>query len=172
MSGLASTTTRLLALFATVLPLLVVTRAEAQAGRALARTVERRAMARFAGREMAAMLRRDAARDARLTVRALPKTISTHRYVSGKSILGELTEGLRTGAHTTSRALPGRPLGALSAQRKLGLPEAPGWRLRIEWPKGWPVRKAKALGGKPGVGEITSPRALPRSAVKGAVRLR
>lgn len=162
----------LLALALNVTALLApVERAEAQPSRALARAVERRAVARFSVREALALVRRDAARDGRLPVRELAKKVTTHRYVSGKNLFRELNEGLRAGSHTTSRAVSGRLPSALTAQRKLGLPSVPGWRLKIEWPKGWPVRKGKVLGGGRGVGEMTSPRALPPSAVKGAIRL-
>lgn len=146
--------------------------AAAQASRALVRALERRAAERAVRHEAMSVLRRDAARDAGVAATTLNKNLTTHRYVTGKKLLPELQRGLRPGAHTSSRALPGRPPNAATAQRIFGLPERPAWRLRIEWPKGWPVRKAKALGGRPGVGEITSRRALPRSAVKGAIRLR
>jgi len=145
--------------------------AGAQVGRGLTRAIERRAASSVASRKLAAVMRRDAARDAKAAIRALPRKLTTHRYVGGANLLSELKGGLRAGRHTTSLARPGRPPSSMTAQRDLGLPRLPDWRLKIVWPKGWPVRKTKALGGAPGRGEITSPLALPPSAVKGAVRL-
>ena len=172
MQATSLSTTIRLALFAIAVLHLSASSADAQVARGLTRALERRAASGAAGRELAALLRRDAARESRAAVRALPKKLTTHRYVGSADQLAEMRSGLRAGSHTTSRAAAGRPPGPLTAQRNLGLPRAPEWRLKIEWPKGWPVRKAKALGGTPGRGEITSPLALPPSAVKGAIRLR
>jgi hypothetical protein len=78
----------------------------------------------------------------------------------------EMRKGLKAGTHVTSRLSAGRPLTAVHAQRRYGLPVRPEVRERIVLPKGTMVRMNKALGGEPGVGEITVDRRAPADVVR------
>lgn len=83
----------------------------------------------------------------------------------------ELKRGIKHGRHMTSRAYPGRPLKGASAQARYGLPQQPQVRMTVALPKGTMVRRNRALGGAPGVGEITPARRVDRRAVKKVVPL-
>jgi len=119
-----------------------------------------------------ANLRRDAARDRLLPAKALTRPRSVFRYTSPAQAAREAKVGIPARSHFTSRAGPGRPLSGSAAQKRYGLPRIPLVRERITLPAGQPVRAGRAIGGSPGIGELTSPKPLPPGAVRGSVRLK
>jgi hypothetical protein len=110
------------------------------------------------------LLRRDFFRDRTLPVRRLKEPRTVHRYTTWERVLREL-QGLPAGTHTTARARPGRPLSPETAQRRYGLPAKPEVRETIRLPEGTLIRQGKALGGRPGVGEIVTARRVPPEAI-------
>jgi hypothetical protein len=134
--------------------------------RAVARSIERRPAPGLTN-----MLRRDLSRD-----RATPPSIlSRDRIVSRYTVLPrakvEARNGLASGTHLTSRVRPGRPLSANGAQKRLGLPSRPEAQERVLLKRGTSVRFNKALGGKPGVGEITIVKRAPRTVLQNVRRI-
>jgi len=121
---------------------------------------------------MRRILRQDWLRDSGTAARALSRPRTVHRYLSRERAALEAREGIAPGRHMTATARPGRPLSAENAQRRYGLPETPEVRQTLRLPAGFPARSNKALGGAPGYGEITSPRALPPAAIRRNVPLR
>jgi hypothetical protein len=163
---------------------LAVPSAEASWGRILGRTALKRALGGGAARGEAAaaaatrrtasqlgkqpadyVLRVDRARDAATPAAALGRERVVQRYTSAAQAEKEAASGIAPGSHMTSRSARGRPLSAEGAQGKYGLMEPPEKVLTVRVPGNQPVRLNKALGGRPGVGELTSPEALPPSAV-------
>ena len=117
-------------------------------------------------REIREVLRRDLVRDRRLPVSRLERPLTVHRYTTLSQARRELREGLAPGTHTTAHARPGRPPSPETAQRRYGLPRKPEARETISLPEGTPVRRGKALGGRPGVGEIITARRVPPEAIR------
>lgn len=143
-------------------------------GGSLARSVFRGTMkgaTRAFRRGPGQILRRDLLRDRATRVRPLARNRTVFRYTTKKQARQELRRGIRPGSHTTSRAVPGRPPGPGLAQRRYGLPRQPQVRETIHLPKGHPVRLNKALGGRPGTGEITSTKPLSPKAIRKVVPL-
>jgi hypothetical protein len=130
-----------------------------------------RGEARAAERQSASVLRRDLLRDRATASRALASERSTFRYTTKAQAKRELRGGIRQGSHLTSRAYPGRPLKAASAQARYGLPRRPEVRMTVDLPKGTEVRTNRALGGAPGVGEVTTVRRTNPSAIRKVVPL-
>lgn len=114
---------------------------------------------------------REAARDAATPAKPLPKSTSVWRYTSKEEAEAAARQGLAPNKHLTAKTTPGRPPRAKTAQERYGLAREPEVRMKIELPEGQPVRRNKAVGGAPGVGEITSPKKLPPEAVKGVTLL-
>ena len=112
------------------------------------------------------LLRRDFRRDRTLPVRRLKAPRTVHRYTTWERALRELQKGLPAGTHTTARARPGRPPSPEVAQRRYGLPRKPEARETIRLPEGALIRQGKALGGRPGVGEIVTARRVPPEAIR------
>lgn len=139
--------------------------AEAGLGRTVARGAWRSSTGKLWGRSAAKVLRRDLVRDRAIKARPLARSRTVFRYTSKAQARTELRRGILPGRHMTSRGGAGRPLGAAAAQRRYGLPGRPQVRETIRVPKGQPVRTAKALGGRPGVGELTSSKRLSPSAI-------
>ncbi len=129
----------------------------------------RRAATRAVNERMAALLRRDLARDARVVPRALERPRTVFRYTTRAQSELDLRAGIRPGAHMTSTGGSGRPLGGAEAQRRYGLPKRPEVRETISLPKGLDVRKAKAIGGSPGAGELTSLTRIDARQIRGAI---
>jgi hypothetical protein len=136
-------------------------------GGSLARSLERRSAP-----SMASILRRDLSRDRVTPPRILSRDRVVNRYTTLPRAKGEARKGLAAGTHLTSRVRPGRPLTARSAQSRLGLPTRPQARERVLLPQGTSVRFNKALGGKPGVGEITIVKPAPRTVLRDVRRIR
>lgn len=130
----------------------------------LGKSVGRAAMARIFKQD----LRNHATTAAKPLVR--PRTV--HRYTTRAQGRREAASGLTPNTHMTVRARPGRPPSPATAQRRYGLPYPPRVRETIRLPKGFHVRHNKAVGGAPGVGELTSPRAVPPSRIQRTVPLR
>jgi len=112
------------------------------------------------------LLRRDLLRDRALPVRKLKEPRTVHRYTTRDRALRETQKGLPAGTHATARARRGRPPSAKTAQRTYGLPKPPEVRETIRLPEGTPVRQGKALGGRPGVGEIVLAQPVPPEAIR------
>ncbi len=112
-----------------------------------------------------ALLRRDLVRDRAIVPRPLTRQRTVFRYTSRKQAAVEARRGIPPGRHLTSTGGPGRPLSRVTAQKRYGLPRRPQVRETIRLPKGYPVRTAKVVGGRPGVGELTSPKRLSPTAI-------
>lgn len=141
-------------------------------GRAAARGLSRGLFRRSAvSRSGSTLLRRDLVRDRAIKARPLSRQRTVFRYTSKTQARAERRRGILPGRHMTSNGGSGRPLGAVAAQKRYGLPQQPRVRETIRLPKGVPVRSAKAVGGGPGVGELTSSKRLPPGAITRVVRL-
>lgn len=112
------------------------------------------------------VLRRDVIRDQRTKARALTRDRTVFRYTSKKEAQKEMRRGIAPGRHMTAKGGRGRPLSAPHAKRRYGLPKKPEVRETIHLWKGHPLRHNRALGGEPGVGELTSPKRVPPSAIE------
>jgi len=134
---------------------------------ALARSLERRPAP-----SMTSILRRDLSRDRATAPRILSRDRIVNRFTTLPTAKVEARRGLTSGTHLTSRVGPGRPLSALSAQKRLGLPVRPEVRERILLKRGTSVRLNKALGGQPGVGEITIVKPAPKTVLRDVRRIR
>jgi hypothetical protein len=121
---------------------------------------------------MARSLAKDARRDAGTVSTRLRGERKVFRYVSKPTAAKELRFGISSGRHMTAHTGPGRPLKGLTAMRRYGLPERPEVRETVRLPKSFPARFNRALGGSPGVGEITSPARVPRKSITREIRLR
>jgi len=126
--------------------------AHGQLGKALARGAERN-LARSAGRSWFSILRRDLVRDRATRAEKLASSRSVFRYTTTDRAKIESRVGIPAGSHLTTRTFPGRPSASL-AQKRFGLPTRPTARERVLLPKGTVVRLNKAVGGKPGYGEV------------------
>lgn len=111
------------------------------------------------------LLARDLARDAITTAKALPASRTVQRFTTLQQAKREARVGLPPGTHMTPGLRRGRPLSGEGAARRYGLLRQPTARETIVLPKGTPIRVNKALGGKAGVGELTSPRRVASAAV-------
>lgn len=120
---------------------------------------------------MKKLLRQEAARDAATVAKPLARPRAVYRYTSRQGAARDVRQGLAAGKHTTSVAAPGRPLSPAAAQRRYGLLSKPEVRETIDLPQGFPARHNRVWGGKAGVGEITSPQALPPAAIRKVVPL-
>jgi len=136
----------------------------------------RRGLARSLGRrsesEMARIWRRDLSRDHATPVRILPHDRLVNRFTTLPRANVEARSGFSAGTHLTSRVHPGHPLSAAGAQKRLGLSILPEAREKVLLGRGTGVRFNKALGGKPGVGEITIVKPAPKTVLKGVRRIR
>lgn len=131
-----------------------------------------RGAARGAHRAGEQVLKRDVARDRTTRVTPAHGTQRVFRYTTKARARVERRTGIAPGSHMTARGTAGRPLSARHAQRRYGLPEKPEVRETISLPKGHPVRRNRALGGQPGVGEVTSTKRVPPKAIEKVVPLR
>jgi len=156
---------------------------ERQAGRSIerqaARSSERQAFrgaerqsARSAEAKITRTLDRDLARDRATTARRLSREATAFRYTSKAEARRELRSGIRAGSHFTSKAGPGRPLGASSARARYGLPRIPEVRETVRLQKGAMIKRNRAIGGARGVGEITSTGKTNRTAIRKVLPLK
>jgi hypothetical protein len=146
--------------------------ANAWLGRAVLRGVAKSATRGVRARSASSLLRRDLARDAASPVRRLAEPRTVFRYTSRAQARHELRTVIAPGRHMTSRAQPGRPLGARTAKKRYGLPAKPEVRETVKLPPGQPIRLNRALGGEAGRGELTSPAPVPRAAIRKVVPTR
>lgn len=135
-------------------------------GATLALPADAGGMSRAWSRAMAAVLKRDAARDAATAAKPLAQPRTVWRYTSKAQAERELQRGVPAGRHLTAGTTAGRLPSPERAQGRYGLPNRPEVRETVQLPAGQPVRSTKALGGEPGVGEITSTRRLPPGAIQ------
>lgn len=140
-----------------------------QLGKALARGAERN-VAKSAGRSWFSIFRRDLFRDRATRAEKLASNRSVFRYTTKAQARVESRAGISAGSHLTSHAGPGRPSASL-AQKRLGLPVRPTVREKVLLPKGTPVQMNKALGGKPGYGEIRLAKRMRPQSIRKVVRL-
>lgn len=140
-----------------------------------------RALARGAARSVGKSLRTaptrtlrqiDLWRHGRTPVHRLTKPRTVFRYTTRPRARTEISKGIPPGRHMTSHAGPGRPLRAERAKQRFGLPQRPDARETVRLPKGQPVQFNRALGGKPGTGELVSPKRVPPKAIEKVVPLR
>ncbi len=110
-------------------------------------------------------------RDKQSPTRLLAKERLVDRYTLRRRATQELRSGIPPYRHMTSRSTK-RPLSALTAQRRLGLPRKPQIVERIKIPKGTTVNMNKVVKGQPGYGEITSPRRLPARTIQRVIPLK
>lgn len=144
-----------------------VPRVDAQTSRAITRAARSSLAA-----DARALLKRDLARDLATASKRLLKPRRVFRFTTTERALREAKRGLPPGTHMTSKAGPGRALSAITAAKKFGLSRTPSVRELIELPRGTAIRLNKALRGWRGVGELTSPRPVPPSAIKKVIPLR
>jgi hypothetical protein len=137
-------------------------------GRAAARGAWRSSVGIFR-RSPARIMRRDLVRDGAIKARQIARPRTVFRYTSKARVSTELRRGISPGRHMTSNGGPGRPLSRVAAQKRYGLPRRPQVRETIRLPKGQPVRFAKALKGRPGVGELTSTKRLSPTTITNVV---
>lgn len=141
-------------------------------GRAAARGLSRGVFRRSTiSRSRATLFRRDLVRDRAIKARPLSSSRTVFRYTSKARASTELRRGILPSRHMTSTGGAGRPLSAVAAQKRYGLAWRPQVRETIRLAKGYPVRSAKALGGRPGAGELTSSKRLAPGAITRTVRL-
>jgi hypothetical protein len=138
----------------------------------LRRGVSARSLERRPAPGMANALRRDLSRDHITPTRILPRDRFVNRYTVLPRTRVEVRRGLAAGSHFTSRVQQGRPISAEVAQKRFGLPNLPQAREKVLLKRGTSVRFNKALGGEPGVGEITIVKPLPKTALNGVRRIR
>jgi hypothetical protein len=131
-----------------------------------------RSGARVRGTNFSSVLRRDAARDATTRSVRLTNSRAVARYTSQTRARLERRTGISSGSHFTSRLHRGRPMSSKNARLRLGLPKRPSVRESVVLRKGTQVRFNKALHGRPGIGEITIVRRVPRENIQRIVRLR
>jgi hypothetical protein len=163
---------RTLVVLVVIITVLTAVRVEAGGlGRAVARGAAR-STAKALRQDFAQLLRRDFLRDRTIPARPLPRPKTVFRYTSKAQAQLELRRGLRPNTHMTAQGGPGRPLSPNTAKRRYGLRQRPQVRETLRLPKGYLVRPAKAFGGQPGVGELTSPKSLPPTAIQKVVPLR
>jgi len=143
--------------------------AQGQLGKALARGAERN-LAKSAGRSWFSIFRRDLVRDRATRVEKLATNRSVFRYTTRAQARVESRAGIGAGSHLTSHSGPGRPSASL-AQRRFGLPVRPTVREKVLLPKRTPVQMNKALGGKPGYGEIRLARRIKPENVRKVITL-
>jgi len=115
-----------------------------------------------------ARLDRVAHQRAAKTVLAAPRRV--FRYVPATRARQEVQQGFARMSHFTTRAVRGRPLSALHAKKRYGLPQMPANRLTLTLGKGTPVKTLKAHGGAPGVGELVNTRRIPPTGTNMRVR--
>jgi hypothetical protein len=144
---------------------------EAGVGAAFARGA-RRGISRSLVRKMPRTLLRDRVRDLRTPALPLTRPRTVFRYTTRGQATQELKKGIQPNRHMTATGAPGRPLGPGAAKSRYGLPQKPTIRESVHLPKGFPVRHNRALQGKPGVGELTSPKRVPPGAVRKVVPLK
>jgi len=131
-----------------------------------------RGTVRSVERSLASILRADRLRDARLPVTRLARPRTVFRYVTPRRAQAELERGIRRGTHLTVRATPGRPLTAAQAARRYGLPPGRTVRETVHLARGTRVKVGKAIGGRPGEGELLTAEPLGRRVIRRLVRLR
>lgn len=120
---------------------------------------------------LAQKMEQDRKRDAATLPKTNPQSRTVQRYTQWEQARREAQTGIAPGSHMTPGIHPGRPLSALGAARRYGLPKMPTARETIVIPLGAPLRKNKALGGQPGVGELTSSKTIAPAAIARVERL-
>lgn len=153
--------------------LLAISGCSGPAAKSVGAAGARRVIAHAASRHnIRPLMTRDLVRDRATQVSILRSPRTVFRYTNRFGAATARRNGVPANRHFTSRATPGRPLSPASAARRYGLPRQVTHRLTVRLPKGTPVKFNKALGGRPGVGEVVSVRTLPSNAVRTILPLR
>lgn len=118
------------------------------------------------------ILRRDALRDSKTKAKPLIKKRTVNRYTSRKQASFEKKYGIKSRTHMTSGVRKGRAISAGTAKQRYGLWRKPTVRMKVLVPKGQPVRKNKVIGGKPGYGEWTSTKKIPKQNILSVKRIK
>lgn len=153
-------------------------------GKAAARAAAKKAAAKHAAKSvatqtakeaeaarLAAIYKKDLARDAKTVAKPLAKEQQVHRYTTAKQAQKEVKSGLQPGTHTTSALAQGRPLSGNHAKDRYGLEKSPTVRTVWRLPAGTKVKKNKVVGGEPGVGELNVSETVSPSNYLGKVPL-
>jgi hypothetical protein len=112
-------------------------------------------------------LRLDRLRDARTKPLRLVKPRTVYRFTTVKQAHSYSRAGVPAGTHFTSAAGRGRPLSAISAQKRYGLPAKPSARVTVKLLQGTRIKTNKVIGGSSGYGEVkTYRKKLPPTALK------
>lgn len=121
--------------------------------------------------ERASILEKDLKRDLATRVTRLPKARTVFRYMSGSEAKAVQHRGLAAGSHLTATGGRGRPMGALRASKRFGLPVTPSHRMTVKLPVGTRVRANKVIGGARGVGELRLAEPVNGNRVQRTIRL-
>ncbi len=141
-------------------------------GGALARGATKGVTRSLRGGSAWRVFRRDLLRDRGSRVRRLAEPRRVFRYTTKPRAQEELQSGIAPGRHMASRANPGRPPSATTAQEKYGLLKKPEVRETVKLPAGQPVQLNRVIGGEAGYGEITSSKRVPPGAIEKTLPLR
>lgn len=106
-------------------------------------------------------LAKDAARDAATVARPLRRDLQVSRYTTRDQAASDAVKGLDPGKHLTGKTERLKPLSAVKATKRYGLPAKPQVRETWRVAKGTPVRRNTVMGGQKGATEITTPHRLP-----------
>lgn len=98
---------------------------------------------------------------------ALPKTRIVERYTSQQQAQKEVRFGLRPHTHMTTGVHHGHPYSKARIKQRYGIENTKSVEVKetIRIPAGHPVLHNKVPGGEAGVGEITSPKSLPKQSI-------
>ncbi len=125
------------------------------------------------GRSMASrILRQDLRNHALVRPKPLAAPRTVYRYTSRPQASRELSRGLAPNTHMTANARVGRPLSARAAQPRYGLLHKPQVRETIRLPKGTALRHNRATNAERGIGELTSPKRVPKGTIRRVVPLK
>src|SRR5688500_1972758 len=115
---------------------------------------------------VARILRRDLRNHSMVRPRILLTPRTVNRYTTRSQAARELKSGIAPNRHMTPNARPGHTLTAPKAQARYGLLKTPEVRETFRLPKGTLLRHNKAVCAGRGIGEITSPKAVPQTAIR------
>jgi len=145
----------------------------AGSGQTVARAVSKAVSRQFAPKsvkgtgpkDFKAIYARDRRIDRITPAKPSPRDRIVERYTTMKQAQHERKYGIAKNVHMTSGVHRGRPYSAEAARKRFGIAGPVEARETIRIPKGHPTRSNKVQGGDRGVGETTSPKALPKKAV-------
>ena len=128
--------------------------------------------ARLSRAQWQKVLRADRVRDLRVAARPLKAPVTARRYTTIGKAQAAIRGGFRPGAHFTAPVRAGRLPRGITAMKQYGLQKRPTAAVKVRLPKGTWVRRAKAIAGQPGRGEMTTVRFTPPAVIKKIARIR